>query len=382
MSLLMLLPLLGVILFVRKNYRLSDSAAILQTVSSLLLLLYFGALIGWLRPTALGFVGLGTVLLAWEGWCSLRERELQFSAPLLLLIALPVVFWLVHAESRPMFWDEYSHWGIYVREMAVTHQLWSGDTNASHPDYPPVASLWQYFFTLIPGYGEGTVYLAQFVLLLTPLLVFFENIRPRQWLWIPALLALLALGLANFGPGIVSLYTDHLLSVWYAGILLQAMRFDQEHPLETGLLALPLAVILLIKDAGVSLVASAVFLIVCLLIYRQFRSEGWVHHDRRLITVLFLLVCIPLVAQMSWKLNREALGVVSGSEGTGLIQVLLTGESTFSEQELKTYRNHFWKALSDQQLSRNEISQGFNEFGYRLMRLRLRYRRWQRQRHW
>ena len=36
---------------------------------------------------------------------------------------------------------------------------------------------------------------------------------------------------------------------------------------------------------------------------------------------------------------------------------------------MQTYRQHFWEVLKDQQLSRNEISQGFNEFGYRLMRL-------------
>ena len=104
------------------------------------------------------------------------------------------------------------------------------DTNAAHPDYPPGAAVWQYFFTLLPGYDEGTVYLAQFVLLMTPLLVLFETLTLRQWLWVPALLALCALGLANFGHGIVSLYTDHMLSVWYAGVMLHGL-YSRKKPL-------------------------------------------------------------------------------------------------------------------------------------------------------
>ena len=129
------------------------------------------------------------------------------------------------------------------------------------------------FLHYLPGYSEGTVYLAQFVLLITPLLVLFEKINLRQWLWIPAILALLALALANFGHGIVSLYTDHILSVWYAGVMLQALNSDKTRLLEIGLLSLPLSVILLIKDAGLPLVVSAVFLMICLLFYRNFREK-------------------------------------------------------------------------------------------------------------
>ena len=45
----MLFPLLGVVLFLRRKYGLSDSAAILHAVSGFLLLLYTGALLGLLQ---------------------------------------------------------------------------------------------------------------------------------------------------------------------------------------------------------------------------------------------------------------------------------------------------------------------------------------------
>ena len=369
MPLLILLPVLGAVLILRRQLKLSDSLAILCAVSGILVGVYLGALTGFLQGTVYALTAMGVLLLLWEIHRNIKDKTLPFSFPLLLFLVLPVLYWLVHAESKPMFWDEYSHWGIYIREMADTHQLYGAETNASHPDYPPGAPLWQYFFTLLPGYSEGAVYLAQFVLLITPLLVLFEKINVRQWLWIPAILALLALALANFGHGIVSLYTDHILSVWYAGVMLQALSSDKTRLLEIGLLSLPLSVILLIKDAGLPLVVSAVFLMICLLFYRNFREKKNFALNRTILITTIFLVMIPLMVQGAWKLNRSMNEVYSAGEGTGLIQVLLTGESSFSEQEMQTYRQHFWEVLKDQQLSRNEISQGFNEFGYRLMRL-------------
>ncbi len=178
---------------------------------------------------------------------------------------------------------------------------------------------------------------------------------------------LCALGLANFGHGIVSLYTDHMLSVWYAGVMLHGLYSRKNPLLETGLLALPLAVILLIKDAGLPLVASAMFLIICLLFYRHFREhKRFVFQSKMLITILMLVV-VPFSVQASWKLNRSLEGIASKQEGTGLIQVLLSGESSFSDEEMQTYKQHFWEVISDQQLSRNETSLRFNEFNYRLM---------------
>ena len=228
MPLLILLPVLGVALTLRKQLKLSDSLAILCAVSGILIGVFLGALTGFLQGSVYALTGLGMFLLLWEFYLNIKDKTLPFSFPFLLLfLVLPMLYWLVHAESKPMFWDEYSHWGIYIREMATTHEFYTGDTNAAHPDYPPGAPLWHYFFTLLPGYSEGAVYLAQFVLLITPLLILFEKINVHQWFWVPALLSLLALGLANFGHGIVSLYTDHILSVWYVGVILADIEFRQ-----------------------------------------------------------------------------------------------------------------------------------------------------------
>jgi len=119
MPLLILLPVLGAALILRRQLKLSDSLAILCAVSGILIGVYLGALTGFLQGTVYALTAIGVLLLLWEIQRNIKDKTLPFSFPLLLFLVLPVLYWLVHAESKPMFWDEYSHWGIYIRESAV-----------------------------------------------------------------------------------------------------------------------------------------------------------------------------------------------------------------------------------------------------------------------
>ena len=97
--------------------------------------LYLGALAGLLQWTAWGLWGLGGI--AFVFWCLTEFRRGNSLATVWVPLVLLILFWWIHADSQFLYWDEYSHWGVYVREMSVTHQLWTAETNAAHPDYPP-----------------------------------------------------------------------------------------------------------------------------------------------------------------------------------------------------------------------------------------------------
>ena len=89
-----------------------------------------------------------------------------------MLALLCAWFWIVHGADQYFLYDEYAHWGIFVKEMLALDGLWTGDTNSMHPRYPPGAPLWQYLFNAFLPPSEGRTYLAHFVLLLAPLLMF------------------------------------------------------------------------------------------------------------------------------------------------------------------------------------------------------------------
>ena len=97
--------------------------------------LYLGALVGLLQWTAWGLWGLGGI--AFVFWCLTEFRRGNSLATVWVPLVLLILFWWIHADSQFLYWDEYSHWGVYVREMSVTHQLVTAETNAAHPDYPP-----------------------------------------------------------------------------------------------------------------------------------------------------------------------------------------------------------------------------------------------------
>ena len=364
----MLLPILGTAFFLKLRLKISDSLSILLSISGLTLISYLGGLFGILIFTVYALTVIGTLFLLFEIYQNFKKKTLSFflSLPLSMFLVLTAIYWLVHAGSKPMLWDEYSHWGIYIREMAFTHEFYKGDSNAAHLDYPPGAPLWQYFFTLLPGYSEGSTFLAQFVFLITPLLVLFENIKLKQWFWVPSILALITLGIANFGQGIVNLSTDHLVSVWYTGVILHVLRTRKKIE-EMVLLSFPLAIILLVKDAGILLVASGIFLIICLYLYQNFVNYKGLIFKRNLLLSMITLIVVPLLIHISWKVNRSMEGISSNEEGSGLIWILLTGESKFSAKEIKTYEHNFWEVFSDQQLSRDQFSTEINEFSYDLM---------------
>ena len=91
MPLIILLPILGVVLLLRRIGRLTDSMAILNAVSALILLLYIGALLGFMRHTAFSLTGIGLLLLIYELRNLKRLGEFPLTTPILLFIFIPVI---------------------------------------------------------------------------------------------------------------------------------------------------------------------------------------------------------------------------------------------------------------------------------------------------
>jgi hypothetical protein len=334
--------------------------------------LYLGALAGLLQWTAWGLWGLGGI--AFVFWCLIEFRRGNSLATVWVPLVLIILFWWIHADSQFLYWDEYSHWGTYVREMSVTHQLWTAETNAAHPDYPPLAALWQYFIILPFGYSEGGVYLAQFILLLAPLTIFFEFLSGKRLIWIPFLLAFFALGLANYGHGISSLYMDHLLSVWYSGIVLWAYRLYLHEVNWTHWfqLVFPLSVLILLKDSALPLTLSGIVLVSGFALASLYSSRKTIPTKfwwKRTLIVVLLLTLIPLSFRLSWHFNREAEGISrSGKESaSGLIAALLVETSTVSPKLKEQYEANFTDVILHQQLGKNEINSQYNEYNFRLL---------------
>lgn len=345
MALLVLIPLLGYVLFWQRLLNVRSSSAALHATSAVLVILYVAALLGIMRSTAAILLIAGSLLAVYESVILLRSRQ-SFPTPLGVLLILCGLFWLLHHESYYTYYDEYAHWGVYLKEMLAAHELWGNESNAMHLRYLPGPAIWQYFFLVFTEATEGEAFLAQFCLLMMPLLVLWHRIKWRQLPWILGVLALVALVLANFGHGFRSLYVDHLLGTWFAGILFNFMLdLKDRSPMQLVTYVLPLTTLVLLKDSGLYFAAAAIVIMAFLIVWRV-SSVARNRVVKKSLSAAAMLAIIwltgTMLATVSWNANRDSLGIPQSTMSfEGIVFGLVSGESSLSELQQSEFRSRF-----------------------------------------
>ena len=363
---LTLLALLGFALGVGRVARVPHAQAFFLTVAFVILTLYFGALAGVLWWTALAVNVAGVALLGVEALRRARQPiALAIPVPFGVLVLLCSWFWIVHGADQYFLYDEYAHWGIFVKEMLALDGFWTGATNSMHPRYPPGAPLWQYLFNAFLPPSEGTTYFAHFVLLLAPLLLLWNTVRWSQPLWIVGILAFVLLAVANFGLGVSTLYVDQTIGVWYLGTLLAAFTDESLASRRVALYAGPLAVIALLKDAGLALAVSGAVIIAAVYCRRLLISERPRSGLRKTALALVVLLAPMLSCVQIWSWNRDAVGAAHDVQSVHGFVDGIAGEMGGADFERKAeIGRRLSEVFFDQQISNSPISWEFNEFTY------------------
>ena len=367
MGILTLLVVLGFGVTVARVGRMSPATALFQATAIIILLLYVGALAGVLWWVALAIHLAGAVMLGLEAFRVARTgRNASVPVPIGLLLLMAALFWLLHDDQQYFMYDEYSHWGIFLKEMLALDGFWLADTNSMHPRYPPAATLWQYLFSTLGAPTEGKAYLAQFVLLVTPLLVLWNGLMWRQLVWIASIGALCVLVLANYGLGVVSLYVDPVISTWFAGVILADIADPAHGWLRRALRsAAPIAVIALLKDGALGFALAASGTIAMSLFVSTWReSHGFASALRRGFLSLLLMGGAGVLSVQIWTWNRDVAGfseeVVSLE---GIIQGIREGASGDTARQTDL-AGRFSEVVQTQQLSNDAVTWQFNEFTY------------------
>ena len=367
---LTLLPLLGIALTVSRIARIPAATAFFFGVAFVILTLYAGALAGALWWTALAVHVAGVALLGLEALRHARQRAavtIPVSAGVLALLCS--WFWIVHGAGQYHIYDEYAHWGIFLKEMLALDGFWTAETSSMHPRYPPGAPLWQYLFSAFLPPSEGKAYFAQFVLLLAPLLMLWNAVRWSQPAWIGAILALVLLALTNLGLGVSSVLLDHVIGVWYLGTLVAAVADEDLASRRVVLYAAPLAVIALLKDAGLALAVSGAMIIAALYWHRALVPSARTGF-RRAGAALAVLLAPTLLCVQVWSWNRDAVGAAPDVQSIdGFVGGIADGTSEANSERNAEIARRLNEVFFDQQLSNGPVSQSFNEFTYDIRHL-------------
>lgn len=368
MELLPLIPVIGFALAWQHWQNTTAASAMLHAVSVILLVLFVASLVGMLLPVTVLLMAGGAALVAVEGRRYVR-LQIPLPVPIGIFVALCVIYWTIHSGSSYYYYDEYSHWGVFLKEILAQNQLWGADTNSMHPRYLPGTPLWQYFFAVFSRNQEGAAYLAQFALLLTPLLVLWEKTRWHQTIWHLGILALVIITVSNFGHGFTSLYVDHLLGIWFAGVLLNfLLEMRHRQILQLSSYLLPLGVIVLIKTTGVFFALTAAGIIALLFIVHQKPGAAVLPRSirlRRAVLFPFAMIVLCLSILSVWNMNRDLTGIgTDWSSPEGVVSRLIVRDSIFDTAQQAELSRRFVEVVLHQQISKDELSARYNAFSY------------------
>ncbi|MFP4397749.1 MAG: hypothetical protein ACLFPY_06650 [Desulfonatronovibrio sp.] len=127
--LLALLPLLGFILLFKKITSKGTGTGIILAVSLIVIIQYISGLAGILKTGSGILWAAGTITLCVFIWKDRSTLHKHLDLPLILWSALAVLFLAIHHNAYFGFYDELSHWGIFVKELYYNHAFWADDPN-------------------------------------------------------------------------------------------------------------------------------------------------------------------------------------------------------------------------------------------------------------
>ena len=308
-----------------------------------------------------------------------KDDVLEFlkSLSIVIYIVVSFVYLALMGDSELFFWDEFSHWGIYPKEMFYLNHLYDNNSVSAHKNYLPGMPLWQYFVLTPLSYNEGSLYFAHFLILFGSLLVMYEKLAYHQIKWIAFVFVTQMVIFATFGHWLSSIYVGHVMGSVFAGIILCALA-DKYKPHELALFIFPLIAMVLIKDIGLYFGLSFIGICLALLITKAVQEEnisifGAINKYKFIILMMLSFFVVMLLVVKSWSIRQENMGVKKEIYSvSGMIKNIASNyannNQTTNELDDKIHKR-FMQVVAYQQLHKEKLSLSYNEFSYSLMGL-------------
>lgn len=279
------------------------------TVFTVIVLLYLFALFGQLLIGFYTVLVLGTVAGLSCLVVLLRARETAF-LPLLFtpgLLAFGVMAVAILWGTRGLMlsnWDEFSHWGLVIKNMAALDALGNAPgSTVAYQGYPPATALFQYFFVkLQPQYGEPILFRAMDILLITLYLPVFRRFQWKDWKIYPLIiLGLFYMPIAFYPQMYRLLYVDGCLALLFAYLLYAYFGRDAKTPawIVSTQVGLSAAILALTKASGAGLAAIGLLIIAADILLTRRRAWRSTLKPKELLCGL-LPPCLLLLAKTSW----------------------------------------------------------------------------------
>lgn len=205
-------------------------------------------------------------------------------------------------------WDEFSHWGVMIKEMIRLDNFYSiSNSNLlPHKDYPPIVQLYELFFSKITltykeSYIQTSIHLFEMSLFIPCLseVLNKKNKNISNWivLFFIGMLLILFFDCHNV---INAIYIDYLLSIIIGYILfnytIEKNKYSARYCFQ---LCLELSFLILIKQVALPLYAMCLFYIIITTI-RDLFVKKVIKNNKQTIVFILLIILIPCMFYFSW----------------------------------------------------------------------------------
>lgn len=129
-------------------------------------------------------------------------------------------FFLYTREASLHAYDDFSHWGIFTKELLYSgvfeNQTSFTSIISTHAHYPRGAAVYHYFMLMLSGYSDGNVLFAHFLLHL----MFLAPLASNKKIWQTGLLfSAILCAVVLYTTGLRSIYNDSTIGLMF-GLLL------------------------------------------------------------------------------------------------------------------------------------------------------------------
>ncbi|WP_156142483.1 hypothetical protein [Rossellomorea aquimaris] len=222
--------------------------------------------------------------------------------PSIIVFALSLLAMIFYLKGLILtHYDNFSHWGLIVREMALINGLPDSSTIVTFQNYPPGSAVFIYFILEVLGKHESYALMAQaFLALSCVVTMYYFSKWKRPAVILLTMAASMTLLLVNWGS-FYNLLVDILLGLVALATVIVAFYYRDDWKKQVIVNTPILILLMLLKDSGKIFLAFNVILILSF-IYSNFIHKKQITKDVRKIVyhALFWLIGLPMFLNYLW----------------------------------------------------------------------------------
>ena len=214
-----------------------------------------------------------------------------------LFIIIFMVLALYNYKREFNVYDEFSHWGHFVKSMYYSNEFYSFDSvSFAHKEYPPFFSLFELLWCYLSNsFNEAIITLSIHVFEVSTLFVYYADSYKKDIKKTLVLMLISALLMASFDyqeNTLGSIYVDYPIMLYYVYLFLLTLKVKDNVLYDYILFVISLSMFLLTKQVSIALYLVILLLFVCL----------YFNKTKEFFIKLSSIIIFPLLTYKSWSL--------------------------------------------------------------------------------